>query len=137
VPDTAPDTNDGSLTVPKVHAAAAHNQAEAMNPARKQTAQERHICAPRPPNTSNRTRAPNGGYLRAQVVFHQGSVNGSLADPSCMNIHERLAPETYYFAADRGDLWLLVRSVTAARVEQHVFASQVLANCGRQCVFCG
>jgi putative restriction endonuclease len=54
-----------------------------------------------------------------------------------MNIHERLAPETYYFAADRGDPWLLVRSVTAARVEQHVFASQVLANCGRQCVFCG
>jgi putative restriction endonuclease len=30
-----------------------------------------------------------------------------------------------------------VGSVTAARVELHLFASQVLANCGRQRVFCG
>jgi hypothetical protein len=43
----------------------------------------------------------NGGYLRAHLVFQLGSVNGCLADSSCMIIHDRLAPQTHYFAAER------------------------------------
>jgi len=34
-------------------------------------------------------------------VLHDGFVGGHLANTSCMIIHEGIAPETHYFAADR------------------------------------
>ncbi len=43
----------------------------------------------------------SGGYLRVLLVLHDGFVGGHLANTSCMIIHEGIAPETHYFAADR------------------------------------
>ncbi len=45
------------------------------------------------------------GATRTERVYARngcstGSVNACLADPNCMIIHDRLAPETHYFAAD-------------------------------------
>jgi hypothetical protein len=45
------------------------------------------ICVPTLAIVKARPADQNGGYLRAQLVFHQQSVNDCPADPSCMFIH--------------------------------------------------
>jgi hypothetical protein len=43
----------------------------------------------------------SGGCLRVLLVLHDGFVGGHLANTGCKVIHEGIAPQTHYFAADR------------------------------------
>jgi hypothetical protein len=75
------------------------------------------------------------GTMRSQLLCLTAYVDGDVATRAAYRFREQLERDTSQSAWSPLETERIL--LAAARVGQHVFAQQVLANCGSRCVFCG